>query len=308
MNRPEIIVETAESLLGCPYIYGTWGKAVCTPSLRSRYASYNPSQKAITYKRCQRLRASSPVDTCDGCKYQGLLAFDCRGFTHYCLDKAGIEITGGYVGRQWTDANWDEKGDIAAMPDLVCCVFVYRDGKWAHTGLHVGGGQVIHCSGEVKRDTATGGANQWTHYAIPKGLYSAEEIKAAHHGGYTRMLKNGSTGEDVRELQEKLNALGYDCGTPDGLFGNLTAYAVKAFQRDHGLTVDGIVGPVTYAKIEEMIGGDSGEPEWVEAEPVETSEGAVAVDRDELVDLINQIEAMREQLDGLAYIARGWIE
>lgn len=303
MNKPETIIATAESLLGCPYIYGTWGKAVCTPALRSRYASYNPSQKAITYKRCQRLRSSSPVDTCDGCKYQGLLAFDCRGFTHYCLNQAGIEITGGYVGRQWTDANWDEKGDIAAMPDLVCCVFVYRSGKWTHTGLHVGAGQVIHCSGEVKRDTITGGANQWTHYAIPKGLYSAEEIKAAHKGGYTRMLKNGSTGEDVRELQEKLNALGYDCGTPDGLFGNLTACAVKTFQRDHGLTVDGIVGPVTYAKIEEEMGGETDNPED-ENQNAESPDGVRVmklVDQDELYAALKIVRELCGRLEA-------WVE
>ena len=252
MTREEI-PDLARSLIGCPYIYGTWGKATCSVSLRSRYASYNPTQKEITYKRCPRLRSSSPVDTCDGCKYQGLLAFDCRGFTHYVLEKAGIDISGGYVERQWSDKNWDEKGDIAAMPDLICCVFVYKNGKWKHTGLHVGGGLIIHCSGEVKEDQAVGGANKWTHYAIPKGLYTPEEIRAAHKGGFMRTMKNGSTGDDVRELQEALTSIGYYCGTADGLFGNLTAYAVKSFQRDNGLTVDGIVGPATFEALQKQL-------------------------------------------------------
>lgn len=59
------------------------------------------------------------------------------------------------------------------------------------------------------------------------------------------LLKYGSRGEGVRALQEKLNALGYNCGAPDGIFGSGTVSAVKAFQRDHGLSVDGIAGSRT---------------------------------------------------------------
>jgi len=59
------------------------------------------------------------------------------------------------------------------------------------------------------------------------------------------LLKYGSRGEGVRALQEKLNALGYHCGTPDGIFGSGTVSAVKSFQRDHGLSVDGIAGSRT---------------------------------------------------------------
>lgn len=256
MSKVDVVIETAESLIGCPYIYGTWGKAICTPSLRIRYANYNPEQKAITYKRCQRLRDSSQKDTCAGCKYEGKLAMDCRGFTHYCMAQAGIEITGGYVGRQWSDANWAEKGDIAAMPDLVCCVFVYKAGKWKHTGLHIGGGRVIHCSGEVKYDSVTGGDNAWTHYAIPKGLYTAEEIASAHkeRGIFVRTLKKGDQGEDVRSFQEMLSALGYDVGArngkSDGVYGEKTQAAVLMIQKANGLTLDGAAGPETLALIE----------------------------------------------------------
>jgi len=298
LTKQELIVQTAASLLGCPYIYGTWGKWVCTPPLRRRYANYNPEQKAITYKRCQRLRDSSQKDTCAGCKYEGKLAFDCRGFTHYCLAQAGIEITGGFVGRQWSDANWAEKGDIAAMPDLVCCVFVYKAGKWKHTGLHIGGGRIIHCSGEVKYDTVIGGANQWTHYAVPKGLYTPEEIKAAHKGGFMRTMKKGSTGEDVRELQEMLDGIGYACGTPDGVFGNLTAYAVKSFQRDNNLTVDGVVGPATWAALEKAT--EPEDPEPMPDDHPTTDAETVTVSRDD-------IQAAVERLEALAQTLRGWL-
>jgi peptidoglycan hydrolase-like protein with peptidoglycan-binding domain len=61
-----------------------------------------------------------------------------------------------------------------------------------------------------------------------------------------RILKLGSTGAEVVALQNKLNSLGYPCGTADGDFGPKTKTAVIAFQRAKGLEADGIVGPLTW--------------------------------------------------------------
>lgn len=62
-------------------------------------------------------------------------------------------------------------------------------------------------------------------------------------------LKLGSTGEDVRTVQRKLKELGFYKGSVDGDFGEGTEAAVKAFQKQYGLTVDGKVGPNTLAKL-----------------------------------------------------------
>ena len=59
------------------------------------------------------------------------------------------------------------------------------------------------------------------------------------------LSKYGSTGEEVRQIQTKLKTAGYYTGAVDGIFGAKTRDAVKAFQRDCGLTVDGIAGPKT---------------------------------------------------------------
>ena len=59
----------------------------------------------------------------------------------------------------------------------------------------------------------------------------------------------GSRGDAVRKLQELLNALGYDCGSVDGIFGSKTKAAVLAFQKANGLGADGIVGPLTWGKL-----------------------------------------------------------
>lgn len=60
-------------------------------------------------------------------------------------------------------------------------------------------------------------------------------------------------GKAVKEIQEKLLKLGYDLGGygADGKFGPATEKAVKAFQRDQGIQVDGVVGPVTMRELKE---------------------------------------------------------
>ncbi|MFY4775343.1 L,D-transpeptidase family protein [Metabacillus sp. RGM 3146] len=58
-------------------------------------------------------------------------------------------------------------------------------------------------------------------------------------------LKKGSKGPAVKELQQKLTALGYDTKGTDGIFGAKTEKAVKSFQKAKHLTVDGAVGPET---------------------------------------------------------------
>ena len=55
----------------------------------------------------------------------------------------------------------------------------------------------------------------------------------------------GSSGEQVRTIQTKLKNWGYYSGAVDGIYGAQTAKAVEYFQRNNGLTADGIVGPAT---------------------------------------------------------------
>src|SRR5699024_4884816 len=45
------------------------------------------------------------------------------------------------------------------------------------------------------------------------------------------------------------NSLGYNAGSADGIFGQNTKNALTSFQRDHGLSADGIAGPATLSKI-----------------------------------------------------------
>src|SRR4051795_4726302 len=71
------------------------------------------------------------------------------------------------------------------------------------------------------------------------------------------VLRKGSTDPAVRDLQEALKTLGHNPGLIDGDFGPMTEAAVKAFQQAKGITVDGIVGKVTWINIDEA---DQSEP------------------------------------------------
>lgn len=63
------------------------------------------------------------------------------------------------------------------------------------------------------------------------------------------VLRRGSRGQSVRELQGHLNRLGFSAGIADGIFGAITDAAVRRFQASRRLVTDGIVGPATWAAI-----------------------------------------------------------
>lgn len=68
--------------------------------------------------------------------------------------------------------------------------------------------------------------------------------------GTRRTLRKGDSGADVIYLQQRLTSKGYGVGAIDGKFGNKTLEAVKAFQAENNLTVDGIVGINTWNALE----------------------------------------------------------
>jgi tetratricopeptide (TPR) repeat protein len=72
------------------------------------------------------------------------------------------------------------------------------------------------------------------------------------------VLRLGTSGDTVREIQTALQSLGYDIGgTPDGLFGADTRTAVQAFQRANGLDADGLVGQQTADAIQSQTNAGS---------------------------------------------------
>ena len=73
-------------------------------------------------------------------------------------------------------------------------------------------------------------------------------------------LQSGSSGQSVRQLQYMLNVVSQFVNSiptvaEDGIFGEATQNAVRAFQRFAGLTVDGVVGPATWNALYERVVG-----------------------------------------------------
>ena len=260
MSKAELVVLIAEDCLGWPYVYGERG-SYDTISLRSARANdldkSMPAEAAEIRRQCQVL--SHKAEKCDGCKwYPGgakVRCFDCRGFTYWVMLQVGITIKGQGATSQWNDdSNWTAKGEIKDMPaGQVCCVFMYnsKTGKMDHTGLHVGNGRIIHCSGEVKTGKTTD--KGWTHYAIPNGLEGAVPVPTSKP-----TLRKGATGPYVVECQEDLLKLGYDLSPygADGKYGDTTIREVKKFQTKSGLTADGICGQMTWAALDAAIKPD----------------------------------------------------
>ena len=78
------------------------------------------------------------------------------------------------------------------------------------------------------------------------------------------VLKTGSRGAEVKEVQRRLKLWGYYNGSVDGVFGAGTKKAVVAFQKKNGLTADGVVGKATYKALgmtdsyNELVGSNNG--------------------------------------------------
>ena len=99
----------------------------------------------------------------------------------------------------------------------------------------------------------TGESGNW--YAVTYGDLSGYvyktyvSLQTAPSSGSTTLLRSGSRGSAVKQLQEQLILLGYLNDRADGLFGRLTDAAVRQYQRRNGLTVDGIAGKITLGQV-----------------------------------------------------------
>lgn len=99
---------------------------------------------------------------------------------------------------------------------------------------------------QFKKDIANGTVST-------PNVVSSSSSTANKSTSSSTLLKVGSRGAAVQDVQKKLVALGYNVGSTgaDGIFGNATKNAVIMFQKSVGISQDGIVGSVTLAKLNE---------------------------------------------------------
>ena len=127
-------------------------------------------------------------------------------------------------------------------------VFTGDEKSHGHIGLYVGNGKVIEASGtQAGVCTSNITAGKWTYYGeLNAVVFDGGESPQEH------TIRKGDKGAEVKDLQKKLLSLGYKLPKygADGDFGSETEAAVKQFQKDWGLTQDGVVGPETMKLLE----------------------------------------------------------
>ena len=195
-----------------------------------------------------------------GSKWIGHHVADCSGLFTWAFRQLGGEM---YHGSNTMYLKWCvdkgelKKGKRADGKQLKpgTAVFVWNGTNYSHVGLYIGNGQVIEAA-TTQKGVISGKvtATKWTHWgelkgvdyaaADPAGQLPEEDAKA----DAMPTLRKGSTGDAVKQLQTLLKQRGYSLGSwgVDGDFGKATEAAVKQFQRDWGLEVDGIAGPQTW--------------------------------------------------------------
>lgn len=205
--------------------------------------------------------------------------WDCQGLADgYVSEKLGVKIN---VRARDNYAAWcGEKGegDIPAARRVPGAAVFMRSSYIHHVGYLVrpvdparpeGDWIVVEARGVAYGVVRTRlSERDWTHwgwmtkyfdYTAPEWAEPEENIEGR------RMLRRGMTGGDVAALQADLMALGYDVGDDgaDGVFGRRTEAALIAFQLHNGLEQDGIAGPETYGRMDNLLpeNGDKPSPE-----------------------------------------------
>jgi hypothetical protein len=115
--------------------------------------------------------------------------------------------------------------------------------------------------------------------AIPATPASSALANASPNAAFNRMLTIGSTGEDVRALQNRLKAEGFFKTEATGYFGPITRESVKAYQTNHGIDPLGMVGPMTRAELNKA----------TVLVPASSNDQSIQ-------SLLNQIKILQEQL------------
>ena len=265
---PQLVAwHAALACVGWAYVFGARGE-YCEPSnRRSRARDDHPTIKSA----CKNFSGSDKVpEKCVGCKwYLGpkeydasdphkgrTRFFDCRGYTYWILKQVyGFTLQGGGATSQWnTGSNWSSKGTVKdGVPEnTLVCLFVKKGNVMEHTGFGFNG-ETLECSAGVQHFTKMN--KKWTHWGVPACVEGGTAVSNPTNNVIVTYptVRKGNKGEVVTQLQSFL-ALDGSQLTVDGIFGNGTLAAVKAFQKRHGLVVDGIVGPKTWAKLLEVAG------------------------------------------------------
>ena len=198
-----------------------------------------------------------------GSKWIGHTVADCSGLFAWAF-----KLLGGYM-YHGSNTMWDKyctsKGELIKgkrddgkelKPGTAIFTHNTKTGKRGHVGLYIGDGWVIEASGTINgviKSKIT--ISKWVEWGELKGVdydnATADIITDPEEHTTYGTIRKGDKGPVVKYAQQLLLDRGYKLPKygADGDFGSETVAAVKAFQKDWGLTQDGIIGPRTWEKL-----------------------------------------------------------
>ncbi len=207
-------------------------------------------KRGQTWTKAAQSAATRPQTRQHGAKWIGHRVADCSGLFVWAYGVLGERI---YHGSNTIFRKYlSNSGALTHGIELPrgAAVFKKSGGRRTHIGLYTGSGMCIeaHSTRQGVIRSSIGDWDEWGSLAAADYTDAPTDIITLPH----RTLRRGCRGDDVRELQALLAALGFDLGKAgaDGIFGSMTHQAVLAYQRTHSLQADGIVGPQTWAALE----------------------------------------------------------
>ena len=230
-----------------------------------------------TAARQENLEKTTDADRANsrkyGSKWIGHKVADCSGLFSWAFKQLGGYMYHGSdtMFRKYCTATGELKNGFRTDRMVLkpgTAVFTYSKDKkkYGHVGLYIGGGFVIEARGAYYGVVMTKiESRPWSWWGELKGVDYSNEAPAPEPTPEPAPVKRptvrkGNRNVYVREMQTMLQKLGYNlgiCGV-DGDFGTATEKALKEFQRDNGLTQDGICGPKTWTALQEAV--DKKEP------------------------------------------------
>lgn len=280
----------AEYEHGCGYIWGMTGQTWTEALQRKGSKQNNTNTQAY------------------GRRWLGWRVYDCSGLPHAMLKALGVKVPHG-CNSIYDRGYLSEKGKLAAFPPEKrlpgMAVFLADGGNEHHMGTYIGGGWVIEAYG-TQTGVVISTWDKWDKAGYYKDLdydLPADWTPPVFHFELTRpgegqltTLRKGDAGPSVRYLQLLMLRSG-QAVTVNHYFDAAVQRWVRAFQQQHGLTVDGIVGPKTWRALEDALQAGFAETTPTDRAPIQAAGASLA---DALAQARSLHSQLGEALDAIA--------